>query len=128
MSSTNNAHHVRFIYHALYHRTVAGIQERIIGKRGRNVVSRVLHAKGDKETIAAWRLDLNRILHVFNVRSVDPVPPPLTPPFQTELAINNLIMVADLRRHLLESQEGTDRQHPSVKHLLSVNNRILTIP
>ena len=41
----------------------------IIEKQGkRNVVSRHLHARNDKEKIAAWKLDLNRILHVFNVR------------------------------------------------------------
>jgi len=36
----------------------------------RNAIFRHLHAKNDKEKIAAWRLDLNRILHVFNVRSI----------------------------------------------------------
>ena len=36
---------------------------------GRNAASRIFHAKSDKGTIAAWRSDLDRILHVFNVRS-----------------------------------------------------------
>jgi len=36
----------------------------------RNVVSQLFHAKYNKEKIAAWKLDLNRILHVFNVRSL----------------------------------------------------------
>jgi hypothetical protein len=45
--------------------------ERDIAKLGkRNAVSRLFHSKNDKEKIAAWRLDLNRILHVFNVRSI----------------------------------------------------------
>jgi len=39
-------------------------------RSGRNAVSRLLHAKNDKETIGAWRLDLIRILQVFNVRLV----------------------------------------------------------
>ena len=48
---------------------MAEIQKNI-GERGkRNRVSQMFHAKNDKETIAMWRLDLNRILHVFNVRS-----------------------------------------------------------
>ena len=34
---------------------------------------RFILAKGDKEKIAAWKQDLVRILHVFNVRSVLPV-------------------------------------------------------
>jgi len=46
---------------------VAGIQAKIIEKRGRNLLSRLAHAKNDKETIATWKLDLNRILHIFNV-------------------------------------------------------------
>ena len=49
-------------------RTIAGIQEKIIEKCGRNLLSRLANAKNDKETIATWKLDLNRILHVFNVR------------------------------------------------------------
>lgn len=36
-----------------------------MGKR--NVVSRFFHAKGDKRKIAAWELDLNRILRIFEV-------------------------------------------------------------
>jgi len=40
-------------------------------KRGRrNPISRLFHAKNDKETIAVWKSDLNRILLVFNVRLV----------------------------------------------------------
>ena len=44
----------------------------------RNAIARLFHAKNDKETIATWRLDLNRILHVFNVRSIASVFPRLT--------------------------------------------------
>ena len=42
----------------------------VIKRNERDVVSRLVHAKSDKETIAAWKLDLNRILHVFTVRLV----------------------------------------------------------
>ena len=54
-----------------------GIQKKIVKQGKRNVVSRHIHAKNDKETIATWRSDLNRILHVFNVRPVVFVRPPL---------------------------------------------------
>ena len=50
-------------------RTVAGIQEKIVKKRGRGLLSRLANAKNDKETITTWKLDLNRILHIFNVCS-----------------------------------------------------------
>jgi len=57
-------------HRALDRRTVAGIQEKIVEKCGRNLLSRLGNAKNDKEAIASWKLDLNRILIVFNVRSV----------------------------------------------------------
>ena len=56
-------------HRALDRRTVAGIQEKIIEKYGRNLLSRLASAKNDKETITTWKLDLNKILHVFNVCS-----------------------------------------------------------
>jgi hypothetical protein len=67
VSSTSDAHSVRFTHYALNRRTVAEIQERIVEKGTRNLFSQIAHAKNDKETLASWRLDLNRILHVFNV-------------------------------------------------------------
>ena len=95
----------------------------------------MFHAKNDKETIATWRSDLNRILHVFNVRSVTPIRTPLTAYFQTELAINTNVAVSDIRhgvvdthavvsdthlivsdihRTMVESREGADGKNLSV--------------
>ena len=54
---------------ALDRRVIAEIQARIIKQSGRNVFSRLFHAKNDQEAIASWKLGLNRILHVFTVRS-----------------------------------------------------------
>ena len=72
MSYTSNAHSEYLIGDTfrLGLRAVAEIQKKIIKEGKRNVISRHLHAKNDKDKIAAWRLDLNRILHVFNVRSI----------------------------------------------------------
>ena len=39
----------------------------------RNAVSRLFHSQNDKDAIAGWKQDLNKILHIFNVRSVIPV-------------------------------------------------------
>jgi hypothetical protein len=39
-----------------------------LGKR--STLSRLLRASDDKDVIAAWKQDLNRILHTFTVRSV----------------------------------------------------------
>ena len=54
-------------------RTVDGIQKNIIKRGERNVISRRYRAKDDKEAIAAWNLDLNRIRRVFDVRPATPV-------------------------------------------------------
>jgi len=54
-------------------RTVEEIRRNIIKRGERNVISRRYHANDDKEAIAAWSLDLNRIRRVFDVRPVTPV-------------------------------------------------------
>jgi len=69
-------------YHTLDRRTVAEIQRKVIKRSGRNPVSRLLHSKDDAGAIAAWKVDLNRILQVFNVSSCVPARLPLTLPFR----------------------------------------------
>jgi len=121
---------------------VAEIQGKIIKQGKRNVLSRLAHAKSDKEAIAAWRSDLNRMLLMFNVRSVVSVRLLLTINSQTELAINTHVtvsdihrgvanthtlvsdvhhgvlnthaIVSDIHRNILKSQEGTDTKHQMV--------------
>ena len=56
-------------------RTVAGIQKKIVKWGKRNPISQRFRAKEDKELIATWRLDLEKILHIFNVCSVTPARP-----------------------------------------------------
>jgi len=51
-------------------RTVADIQKKLVKWGERNAVSRRFHARKDKETIAAWRSSLEKILQILNVRSV----------------------------------------------------------
>ena len=46
--------------------------------------------------ITAWRLGLDRILHVFNVRSIASIGMSPTVHFQTELAINTHVTVSDI--------------------------------
>jgi len=75
-----------------------------------------LHSKNDKEIIAAWKLDLNGALLVFNVRFVVCACPSLSAFFQTELVINIHVdvvdtraVITDMRRNLgnlVKSQEG----------------------
>jgi len=53
----------------LYRRTVVGVQTKVIKWRERNAISRLLHTRSDRESIATWKSDLNGALHFFNVRS-----------------------------------------------------------
>ncbi|KAF9787323.1 hypothetical protein BJ322DRAFT_716471 [Thelephora terrestris] len=78
--------------------TVAEIQRKITKQTKRNAVGRIFHARDDVEAIAAWKLDLNNILQVFN----------------TELAIDTHIMVANIQRNVLTNQGGADGKHQSV--------------
>ena len=54
-------------------RTVAEIQGNVVKQGKRQAFSRVFHSKSDKDAIAAWRQDLNRILQIFNVGSLGSV-------------------------------------------------------
>ena len=105
----------------------------------------MFHAKNDKETIATWRSDLNRILHVFNVRSrsIVSVWRLLTLDSKTELAINTHvtvsethaivsglehnatsthIMVSDIHRTIVKRQEVNDGNNLPVS-----DDRILAV-
>jgi hypothetical protein len=88
--------------------TLAEIQRGIIKKGKRNVVSRLLHANIDKETIAAWTSDLSKILLVFNVSSVVVAWLLLTVCYQTELALNTHTMVSDIHHIMMKSREVFD--------------------
>ena len=58
-----------FAYCDLDRRTVAEIQGDVLKRSGRGRVSRFLRSRDDKDMIAAWKSDLNRLLRVFNVCS-----------------------------------------------------------
>lgn len=79
--------------------------------------------------IAAWKSDLNRILHIFNVRrTVLSVDTPLITHFQTELALhtNGEVsdvrqdvastrgLVSDIHRAVVKGQEGTGIMNQTV--------------
>jgi hypothetical protein len=113
--------HAPLAHRAFYRRTVAEVERNVVKLGKRNAASRLFHSKNDKEKIAAWRLDLNRILHVFNVRSITSFLTSLTIRFQTELAINThgavvntQNIVSDIHRTMVERQGGTDGGNASV--------------
>ena len=88
---------------------MAEIQRKVIKQSKRNAISRIFHAKNDKEVIAAWKVDLNRILHVFNVRSVVFTWVSLTMSLQTELAVNTHVAVSDMRDDVSKISRGMSK-------------------
>ena len=108
---------------------MAQIQRSVVKLGKRNAISRLFYAKNDKDTIAAWHSDLDRILQVFKVRSmVPPLPTLLTIDFQTELAVHTHVavtetrhdvaytreIVSDIHRAVVKNQERTDVRNRSV--------------
>jgi len=86
-------------YQDLDCRTVAMIQQQVIKQRKQNVVTRLFLAKACKDAITGWNEDLNRILRIFNVRSVgNGCARYILTAFQTELGINNHLLIADIHR------------------------------
>ena len=77
---------------------MAQIQRSAIEPDKRNFISRIFNAKKDKDTVAAWRSELDRIVHVFEVRSaLHSLPALLIVHLQTELAIHTHLAVSDVR-------------------------------
>ena len=98
------------------------IEGNVIKLSKRSIVSRLFRSKDDKERIAAWRLDLNRVLHVFNVRSVTYSLKFPDHPLQTELVINIHGAVVDTRNIVSDIHRMVGRQEGN----LSVSNRCAT--
>ena len=46
---------------------MADIQEKIVKKNDRNVLTRALYAKSDRDAIAAWKQEFSKILQIFQV-------------------------------------------------------------
>ena len=114
MSRPSGRYTRRLTYQTRNRRAVAEIRRNIIKRGKRNGISRHFHAKNDKEAIATWRLDLNRILHVFNVRPVASVRSVLTVRIQTELAINTNVVVSGIRRDVVTTQAVVSDVHQGV--------------
>ena len=123
MSWTGSVRAEQFIHKSVNHRTVAGIQNRVIEKGKRNVVSRVFHSvfhskSVDNDDIASWREDLNRVRQIFTVRSISHIWQSLINHFQAELSANTHAMVVDIRRRAWATQAGTAK-HQSIRVLES---------
>ena len=72
VSSTGGVCCMRFTRHTLDCRIATEIQGEI-EREGQNSLSEPAHMGNDRETIDAWKVELTRILQVFNVRLAGPV-------------------------------------------------------
>ena len=72
---------------ALNRRTVAEIQRKVVKHGKRNAVTRIILSKSNKDRIAAWKQDLVRVLHVFNVCSIPSVVHSSTQPSPFRLSL-----------------------------------------
>ena len=115
--------------HALDCRIVDKIREKVTEKGERNRFSRALHAKSDKDTIAAWKSDLNRILHVFTVCLITCVRSSLIFRFQAQIAVNTNVIVSEIRSAVVNSREEANNTNSSVSTTctLFIVERTLTV-
>ena len=91
------------------------IQKSVVKLGKRNVVSRLFHATSDKDTVAAWRSELDRILQVFKVRLTIPsLLTLLTINFQTELAVHTNVTVTETRHDVAYTREIVSDIHRAV--------------
>ena len=135
---------------------MAQIQRSVVEPDKRNLLSRILNPKKDKDAIAAWRSELDRIVHVFEVCStVRSLPTLLTVHLQIELALHTHIavsnvredvghgvvvirediantheLVSDMHRTLLKDKEGADSRNKTVGNhgVLFVIQKFLQLP
>jgi len=108
---------------------VAEIQRKVIKQGGRGAVSRLFSARSDKEVIAGWKAELNRILLVFNVRSIVLTLTSLTVPFQTELVVNIHVAVSDIRHDVskmskIQEESGGQVRSVSASPTQFINRRM----
>ena len=101
-------------------RTLVKIQGKVAKQGKRNTLHRFVLSKSDQGKIAAWNRDLTRLLEVFNVRSVNlfGIHELRETLFQTGLAIDTNMMVADMHGKMFPGQEGASGQNPSVSATL----------
>ena len=82
------------------------IQKSAVEPDKRSFLSRIFNVRSDKDRVAAWRSDLDRILHIFEVRStVCFLPTLLTVRLQTELALHTNVAVSGIHENVVDIRE-----------------------
>ena len=90
------------------------IQRKVVKQSKRKAISRDIHVKSDRETIAAWKLDLDRIFRVFNVRTAAFARSSLIVPPQAELGLDTHATIFGIRHGVSKIREKVGGQVHSV--------------
>ena len=107
-----------------HRRTVAEIEKDITKQGRRNPTSRFFHPKSDGKKMTAWRGELNRILQIFNVRSVTLPLASLTICPQTELAIDTNAAISNTHNVVSGTQNIVSDTHNIVSSTHSITSNI----
>ena len=99
---------------------MTAIQERIAKWGKRNPISRRFHVKDDEEAISDWRLDLDKIRRVFDVRSFHWARSLLTFRSQAELATRTDVDVSEIQHEASNANATTPDPRPDVLSTLVV--------
>ena len=86
---------------------MSDIEKNIIKRGKRNVLSRQFRARDDEKAIAAWKLELDKIRQVFEVRSFTCTWRLLTSSLQTELAAVTDTTLSDIHREASATNTNT---------------------
>ena len=86
-------------------------------RRKQNMFSKVLHVKTNKEKMAAWNLNLGKILHVFNVSPTVSLRLLLTLHPQTELATSTHVIVSDTQAIVSKLDHTATRNHTMISEI-----------
>ena len=86
---------------------MSDIERNIIKRCKRNVLSRQFRARDDEKAIAAWKLELDKIRQVFEVRSFTCTWRLLTSSLQTELAAVTDTTLSDIHREASATNTNT---------------------
>ena len=102
-----------FAYCVFYCRTVAEIQRSVTKQSKQNALSRLLHAKNNKEKVAAWKSDLDKLLQVFQVCSVASTWSLLVLIIcsQIQLLLNTNVITSDIHANIVSTQTIVSNIH-----------------
>ncbi|KAF9791220.1 hypothetical protein BJ322DRAFT_436311 [Thelephora terrestris] len=96
--------------------TVAEIERKVKEESKRNAALRLLHAKSDKDKIAGWASDINKILQIFNTELAIDTNVAVSGTYNIVSGVQNIVsgthnVVLDTHNVALETQNVVSKSH-----------------